>query len=83
MELCLPSTQTQAHTACLSGSTGVQVSTAYGGCVVGLLADLWTLCLHRLGIQGAWGEASLFHNSLGTRRGLGWEVHLGGGRTGE
>lgn len=48
-------TDVHIHAACFSGSTGVQVSIAYGGCVVGMLADLWILCLHRLGMRGALG----------------------------
>lgn len=56
MESCLPlHTDVHIHAACFLGSTGVQVSIAYGRCVVGLLADFRTLCLHRLGMQGALG----------------------------
>lgn len=64
------------HTACFSGSTGVQVSIAYGGCILGLLADPWGHCASTdQECWGVWGEGSPFCNSWDTReRGLGWAV---------
>lgn len=67
-------TDAYIHTARFSGSTGVQVTIAYGRCVVGLLADLPALCLHRLGMLGAWGFHILC--SLGYQEGQGWVCSL-------